>query len=226
MKKKQVLLVLLAYSFAATLSVFYGLVEKRSLFVTFVAFHLLVCLLVPLLHAWWEGELSVQWKKAWKNDGFSGISYGLAVGAMLFIGIITGAWLLLQGQIHAVRIRQAMETWGLTSQLLLPFSLYLVLINSLLEELMWRGFILERLLSTLTRFQAVLLSSFFYSLYHLIIGVVLFGLVWGALITGLVFMTGALWGWMKRWYPSVYATWLSHLLADLGIVVVLYSWVY
>lgn len=226
MKRKPVLLLLLAYGFAATLSVFYGLVEKRSLFVTFVSFHLLVCLLVPILHGWWEQELSLQWRKAWVPLDKEGIAYGLAIGAMLMTGIIAGAWLLLEGEVHAVHIRLVLETWGLTRQLLLPFSLYLVVVNSLLEELLWRGFVLERLLASLNRIQAVVVSSFFYSLYHLIIAVVLFGLFWGGVITLLVFGAGLLWGWMKRWYPAAYATWLSHLLADLGIIAVLVIWIY
>ncbi|MEJ8544494.1 CPBP family intramembrane glutamic endopeptidase [Brevibacillus borstelensis] len=227
MKRKRALLLLVAYGFSATLAVFLGLVERRSLMVTFVSFHLLVCLLVPLLHGLWEEKLSVQWKRAWIPFDREGMSYGLAIGAMLMTGVMTGAWLLIDGGvIDASHVRHTLMKWGVTPGWLLPFSLYLVIVNSLLEELLWRGFVLERLLHALARPAAVLVSGFFYCLYHLIVGVILFGLLWGVLITALVFGTGLMWGWMKGLFPSIYTTWLSHLMADLGIVLVLHLWVY
>jgi hypothetical protein len=226
-KRKRALLLLVAYGFSATLAIFYGLVEKRSLFATFLLFHLLVCLLVPLFHGMWEEKLSAQWKRAWVPFDQKGMLYGLGLGAMLMTGVMAGTWLLISGGIvNASHVKYTLNDWGVTPDWLLPFSLYLVVVNSLLEELLWRGFVLERLLDALARPVAVLISGFFYCLYHLVVGVILFGLLWGVLITGLVFGTGLLWGWLKGLFPTVYATWLSHLMADLGIILALHIWVY
>jgi membrane protease YdiL (CAAX protease family) len=226
MRGKRSLLLLICYGFAATLAVFYGLVERQSLFVTFVAFHLLVCLGIPLLHGWREGSLRAQWQKAWATPDREGAAYGAAFGLALLTGVVSGFWLLFEAGVQPEWIRLILERWGLTSEWFGWFALYIVVVNSLLEELLWRGFVLQRMLRSLCRWAAVLISSFFYALYHLIIAAALFGWRWGIVITLLVFATGVLWGWIKGRYTAVYATWISHLLADLGIALALLLWVY
>ena len=211
---------LLAYGCAATLAIFYGLVERQNLFVTFFSFHLLVCLGIPLAHGWREGKLLAHWKSAWGRYDPQGARYGIALGGILMVGITAGAWLLIQEEGRTEYIRAILQHWGLTGGWVWLFCLYLVIVNSLLEELMWRGFVLQRLLLVANRPAAILLSGFFYSLYHLVIGSVLFGPMWGLIITLLVFGTGVFWGWMKGLFPGVYPTWFSHLLADTGIALI------
>ncbi|MED4581779.1 type II CAAX endopeptidase family protein [Brevibacillus choshinensis] len=226
MMYKRSLLLLIGYGFGATLSVFYGLVEKQSLFVTFVCFHVVVCLCIPLLHGWWEGTLRQSWLLAWGKIERRGTIFGFMFGTLLFAGAITGFWLLLQTDGRADTIRRILESWDLNRRWIWWFSLYLVVLNSLLEELFWRGFVLQRFKSAISRPVAVILTSFFYSLYHLVVSTVLFGLKWGVLITLLVFLVGIVWGWMKGKFPSVYPTWFSHMLADLGLVVPILWWVF
>jgi uncharacterized protein len=226
MKRKRSLLLLIGYGFTASLAVFYGLVERESLVATFVSFHLLVCLGIPLLHGWWEGGLADYWRHAWLPFDKKGAGYGLAVGALMLAGILAGIQLLFASGVQPEEIRAVLERWGLTQQAVWWFSLYMAVVNSLLEELFWRGFVLQRLLAAMSRFAAVLLSSLFFCLYHLLVAVVLFGWRWGVWITMLVFATSILWGWLKGVFPAVYATWFSHMLADLGIVLALVIWVY
>ncbi|MFY0544453.1 CPBP family intramembrane glutamic endopeptidase [Brevibacillus sp. H7] len=226
MKRKRSLLLLICYGFLATLAVFYGLLEMQSLFVTFLSFHLLVCLGIPLLHALWEGELRTRWRLAWETFDKSGMAYGVLLGVFLFTAIVAGMWLLLHHGVQEERIRFTLERWGLTSAWIGWFALYTVIVNSLLEELLWRGFVLQRLLRGVRRPTAIIVSSFFFALYHLIVGVVLFGLQWGIAVTALVFGAGVLWAWLKGCFPSAYPTWISHLLADLGLMVVLVVWIF
>jgi len=226
MTQKRSLLLVIGYGFTATLSIFYGLVEKQSLFVTFVCFHLLVCFCIPVLHAWWEGSLRKSWLLAWGKFEGKGTIRGLAFGVLLLIGGTAGIWLLLQAGGRAVQIRGVLEAWGLADRWIWWFSLYLTVVNSLLEELFWRGFVLQRLARSLARSVAVLLTSFFYSLYHLVVSTVLFGYQWGCFITLLIFAVGGVWGWMKERFPSVYPTWISHMLADLGLVIPVIWWIY
>lgn len=226
MTYKRSLLLLVGYGFGATLAVFYGLVEKQSIFVTFVCFHVVVCLCIPLLHGWWEGTLRQSWLFAWGKIERRGAVFGVAFGFLLLAGAITGFWLLLQTDGRADTIRRILESWELNRRWIWWFSLYLVVLNSLLEELFWRGFVLQRFKSALSRPVAVILTSFFYSLYHLVVSTVLFGLKWGCLITLLVFLVGIVWGWMKGKFPSVYPTWFSHMLADLGLVMPILWWIF
>lgn len=220
------LLTLIGYGFAATLAIFYGLVERHSLFSTFVVFHVVVCLGIPLVHGWWEGSLVDNWRRAWGRFEKRGALFGTALGVLLFTGILSGIGLILDKEERSDEIRRVLALWDLDGRWIWWFSFYLVIVNSLLEELFWRGFVLQRLSHVLSRSVAILLSSFFFSLYHLIVATILFGVKWGALMTLLVFGIGIIWGWMKGMFPSVYPTWFSHMLADLGIVTAALLWIY
>ncbi|MFS0556503.1 type II CAAX prenyl endopeptidase Rce1 family protein [Brevibacillus sp. 179-C9.3 HS] len=226
MARKRTLLLLIVYGFAATLTIFYGLVEKHSVIVTFVSFHVLVCICIPIVHGWWEGELRNHWRSAWGSFEWHGVFYGLAFGVLMLTGVLAGLWLLLQEAGRPEAVRKGMEAWGIESRWIWGFSFYLVFINSLLEELFWRGFVLQRLLSSLSLWKSIFLSSFFYTLYHLIIATILFGFVNGLMITFMVFSAGILWGWMKGLFPSIYPIWFSHLLADLGLALAVVLWIY
>ncbi|WP_289136723.1 CPBP family intramembrane glutamic endopeptidase [uncultured Brevibacillus sp.] len=226
MTRKRSLLLLIGYGFAATLAIFYGLVERHSLFVTFVSFHLLVCLCIPFLHGWWEGTLRESWSHAWGQFDKRGAFYGFALGLFLIIGVLAGAWLLLQSEGRSENIRRILVDWDLNDRWIWLFSFYLVFVNSLLEELFWRGFVLQRMQRSLSKTMAIILSSFFYTLYHLIVATVMFGLKIGLMITFLVFGAGMIWGWMKGLFPAIYSTWFSHILADLGLVMTVLLWIY
>ncbi|WP_312114166.1 CPBP family intramembrane glutamic endopeptidase [Brevibacillus reuszeri] len=226
MTRNRSLLLLIGYGFAATLAIFYGLLERRSLFVTFVLFHLLVCLCIPFLHGWWDGTLRESWRHAWGQFDKRGAFYGLGLGLFLLTGVLAGSWILLQAEGRAENIRRILVEWDLNDRWIWLFSVYLVFLNSLLEELFWRGFVLQRMLQSLSQAMAILLSSFFYTLYHLIVATVMFGFKIGLLITVLVFVSGIIWGWMKGLFPAIYTTWFSHILADLGLVMTVLLWIY
>ncbi|WP_400163259.1 CPBP family intramembrane glutamic endopeptidase [Brevibacillus sp. TJ4] len=226
MSRNRSLLLLLVYGMVATLAIFYGLVERQSLFVTFVAFHLLVCLGIPLLHGWREGKLAAHWRAAWGVYDTRGARFGLILGLIQMVGVMSGIWLLLRTEGRAEEIRAILQNWGLHGGWLGLFALYLIIVNSLLEELMWRGFVLQRLQQVMSRPAAIMLSSLFFSLYHFIIVSVLFNPLWGVFLTALVFGAGVLWAWMKSMFPSVYPTWFSHMLVDVGIAASVVWWIY
>ncbi|TQR36306.1 CPBP family intramembrane glutamic endopeptidase [Brevibacillus brevis] len=226
MARKRTLLLLIVYGFAATLTIFYGLVEKHSVIITFFSFHVLVCICIPVIHGWWEGDLRKQWQSAWGSFEWQGTLYGLALGVLMLTGVLAGLWLLLQEPGRPEAVRAGMEAWGIKRRWIWFFSVYLIFINSLLEELFWRGFVLQRFRASLSRFLSIFLSGFFYSLYHLIISTLLFGLRNGLFITSLVFGVGLIWGWLKEMFPSIYPNWISHLLADLGLALAVVLWIY
>ncbi|NGQ93793.1 CPBP family intramembrane metalloprotease [Brevibacillus sp. SYP-B805] len=227
MKRKGSVLLFVCYGFCATLALVYGLLVRQSLLATFVVFHVAVLLGIPLAHGWREGDIRRHWREAWTGlrGGTAGLAIGAASGVLLGALAMGGLWLLIRAGIQPERVRAILVHWGLTEQGKWLFAGYMIVVNSFLEELMWRGFVLQRLTDVLPRVQAMLLSSFFFALYHLILGTVLFGWRWGLLATVLVFWTGLFWAWMKHRYPSVYPTWISHLVADVGIMVALFLWI-
>lgn len=227
MHRARFLRLAILYGIFATSAVWAGLVWFQSLLITFVLFHLLVCCMIPILHGIGDGSIRKRWSEAFSVwfASTEGLFVGIATGVVLCLAVLAGLYLLIQ-LVDKEQIRAIVVRWGLSADWLGLFFTYVVLVNSLLEELMWRGFLLERLESAVKPFFAMLISSFFYALYHLVIGTVLFGWKWGGIITVAVFFVGMLWAYMKRRYPPIYATWLSHLLADLGIMLALSWWIF
>lgn len=228
MKQPRSFIRIVGYGLLATIAISYGLLLRQSLMATFFAFHLVVCLGIPLLHGWWEGKLGANWKAAWGEQACDsgGLLLGLLSGLCMGAFALWGIWMLLQAGISLSWIRLQLERWGLRDGWVWPFALYMVMGNSLLEELFWRGFVQQRLLASLKRVKAILVSNILFALYHLLLGVVLFGWKWGSVVAVVVYGAGVIWGALKVRYPSIYPTWLSHLLADAGIMGALILWIF
>ena len=181
MKRKRSFIRIVGYGLLATMAISYGLLIRQSLLATFIAFHLAVCLGIPLIDGWREGTLATHWRIAWGEQSFDtaglllGIISGLSMGALAAGGI----WLLLHSGISISWLHQQLEQWGLRDNWAWFFAIYMIIVNSLLEELFWRGFVQQRLLISLTRMKAIFFSNILFALYHLLIGVVLFGWKWG-----------------------------------------------
>ncbi|HZG14876.1 MAG TPA: type II CAAX endopeptidase family protein [Candidatus Bathyarchaeia archaeon] len=228
MRRKGSLVKIVCYGLLATLAISYGLLLRQSLFATFIAFHLVVCIGIPLIHGWWEGALRKNWKMAWGEQSFSttGLFVGIISGVCMGTIAVWGIWMLLQSGISIPWIQLQLEHWGLREQWAWLFAAYMVIGNSLMEELFWRGFVQQRLSAILPRVTVIFLSNTLFALYHLLLGIVLFGWKWGSVATVAVFGAGTIWGWMKNRYPTIYPTWFSHLLADAGIMSALFLWIY
>jgi membrane protease YdiL (CAAX protease family) len=184
--------------------------------------------MIPVLHGAWEGSLRVSWREAFTHwvKLREGLFAGFVTGVMLCIAIIAGLWLLLHILEQWAHVRSVLIHWGLSVEWFGLFFGYIVIVNSLLEELLWRGFLLQRLERAVAPLAAMVISSCCYALYHVIIATVMFGRLWGIIITIAAFFIGMMWAYMKRRYPSIYATWISHLFADLGIMLALSWWVF
>ncbi|UFJ41972.1 CPBP family intramembrane metalloprotease [Brevibacillus humidisoli] len=174
---EQIRLLLICYGFSASLAVYYGLIWRQSLLVTFLWFHLVVCFGIPLAHALWEGGLRKGWRALWRGDDLKrpeAVFVGLASGVPLFAAALAGIWLMMYSGADLSAVRFLLDSWGLAPEWVVLFGLYLGVVNSFLEELLWRGFVLDRLVAWGRR-QAILINSFFYSLYHLLVATALFG---------------------------------------------------
>lgn len=87
---------------------------------------------------------------------------------------------------------------------------YAVAVNPVVEEYYWRGFLLPR--------SGVLWGAFFFWLTHY--AAMRLFLAWHVafLLSVPVFAAGAVWGWMRRRYGSLWPCILTHFAADLAIV--------
>lgn len=151
------------------------------------------------------------------------------VSGLLFFAIIVGAYLLIGKQwIDVVEIRNRAQEVGFLAGLFnrtvyivyIASGLFYSFINSLIEELVWRGFVYSQCEVLIPAKLAVFLSALFFTLHHIIDLAAYFD--WRVIVLGssAVFIAGVVWSWFYRIHRSIWPSYISHVLADLAIFVV------
>ena len=149
--------------------------------------------------------------KRW--DILKGLGIGIAIFAFLL-----GAYFTLRDRIDfSVITGKLTSDTGVSRKNFIYVSLYISVVNSLLEELFFRGLGFIILKKSTSRLFAYIFSSFMFAVYHsgmtsgyFNIGIFLFTL-FGLFVGGVIF------NFLDDKSETVYASWLTHLFANLGI---------
>lgn len=144
--------------------IWYGLYVLKSTIVTLGLYHAVV--LVPGIiwgFSLWRKDVSMPTLKQWLM---------LLVTSFLF----NGAAVLLYEQVGYIfldndHVMKLINELGFTRQHLIPLGLYFIFINSALEELFWRGVILNEMDRVKTPFKhcGIVSSSLMYGAFHYLI---------------------------------------------------------
>jgi len=174
-------------------------------------------LALPLV--WWllleQGKLVWQWPQ--QRELLAGTLLGL-----LMFGIIVGAyWLIGQHLINPANVQAKAQQVGITSSYVyLVGAIYFTLINSLIEEFIWRWFVQSKCEVLIPGTVSILLCALLFTLHHILalaayteLPIVILGSLG-------VFVAGVCWSWCYRNYRSIWSSYLSHILADLAIAIV------
>ena len=147
----------------------------------------------------------------------------LTGGAIVLL--IGGAYLLFgRSWINAEFMREKAHDVGLTSPLIyLGGAAYWITINSLLEEYVWRWFVVTRCEMLVPRWAAVAASGLFFTLHHIIALEVYFD--WRISVLGSIgiFIGGTTWSWLYLKYRNIWAAYVSHVFADVIIFAIGYQ---
>ncbi|KQL45568.1 metallopeptidase [Brevibacillus choshinensis] len=204
-----------------TIMIFCGLQLFSSVPITFLLFYSWL-LLVPFL------DLHFLQGKLWRDT----LSYvGLVLHRKnLIVGSMSGALFLLvifwTGSLfHPFLFQQddftqLLERWHFSGNQAVWLIGILMFINPLLEELYWRGFMHQKLAESRRPATVILLTAFFYSLYHLLSVIPLFAWPYHVLMVFPVFFAGIVWGYLRHRYRTIFGSMISHILADVGIMMV------
>jgi membrane protease YdiL (CAAX protease family) len=156
-----------------------------------------------------------------------GIGFALAVAAGMFVlyfGFLRGTELL--GDAPA-KINEWLKKIGFDSPSgYMMMAAFVSIPHSFFEEYYWRWFVFGRLQRHVPVWLAITLSSLAFMAHHVVVLSFYFpGKFWiGAVPFSLcVAGGGAAWAWLYYRTRNLYATWLSHLLVDLAIMVVGYD---
>nr|WP_320116626.1 CPBP family intramembrane glutamic endopeptidase [uncultured Desulfuromonas sp.] len=148
------------------------------------------------------------------THGLWGLVSGAVLGAVIF-----AAWqALFQGQINGDGIVAKLTSLNLIDHYW-SVALFIAMVNSLLEEWYWRGFVFERLKERrLAAIWVVLLGGAGFGFHHYFTLIVYFSLPITLFFTFATMVAGALWSWMRTHGASLIDCYISHLIADVALL--------
>lgn len=179
------------------------------------AFSKIWILLLPLIWSLWVERSGIHISKPWRSSGLViGATHGLLIaGAIIATYAIIGTRL-----INVDQMRQAATTNGIgTPGTFLAFVAGLALVNSLLEEYVWRWFVFRQCERLTNGPVAVVMSAFCFTLHHffaLIAQTTLSVTLLGSLG---VFIGGCAWSWCYLRFRSIWPGWVSHVIVDAAV---------
>jgi len=155
-----------------------------------------------------------------RRGGFGvGASAGLAIGAAM----LAAFWVFARDALDPAPLHALAQENGFAALgVYLAFAGYLTLVNSLLEEYVWRWFVLSKCERLMPTALAVPAAALFFTIHHVV--ALRSYLPWSTtlLTSSGVFIGGVLWGWMYARYRSVWPAYLSHALVDTAVFVIGY----
>ena len=159
-----------------------------------------------------------------------GILLGLAMGLAVPACLAFGREAFGRDWMDVERLNEIRRAFGLTRfERYVAFSAYIVFVNSLLEEYVWRWFVFEKWKALLSprggspqgpanSIGPVLLSAACFTLHHAVAFAVFMDLPLAALASLGVFLGSALWSACYRAFCSIWPGYLSHALVDFVVL--------
>ena len=147
-----------------------------------------------------------------------GFGFGVLSGLVITAIILAAYFLLGEMFIDKAFLSAKMTDIGLDRPAVyIGGALYWICINSVLEEYVWRWFVVRQCEGLFRPMLAVIASALFFTLHHVIAMKVY--MPWPATIVCSlgIFIGGALWSWMYTTYESIWPGYLSHAIVDLCI---------
>lgn len=171
-------------------------------------------LILPLIWHVIVDKEKISWSPAQKGGWTTGWLSGFIISLIIAIFFITWGHNLIDFSFF----KQKMSDVGLTNPgSYLAGALYWIIINSILEEYIWRWFVVKKAEQIFTPHIAILISALAFTIHHIIAMQMYFS--WPTVIlcsTG-VFIGGAIWSAIYVKYRSIWPGYLSHAIVDLCI---------
>ena len=215
-ERKRALIALFLVGLAPTVSIFISFGTDGGI-ISQIAYVLSKLWLVVIPLIWYlkidKGQLSLSKPK---QGGYS-VAVGLGSGMSALI-LLT--WFMLGDKIDGSLLRDAVEPVGLLDvRLYIGGVIYWTVFNSLLEEYVFRWFLVvksEALVGTGT--PAILLSAFIFVIHHTF-ALLFFGFPWWANLLASVslFIGGAIFSWLYIRYRSVWMPYIAHAICDIAV---------
>ncbi len=206
----------------AGISIFIGLKIISSITITLIIYYGFICVFIPVFDL-----LVIKRYNIKKSLDFLGLKNfkrsllpGMIIGIVLLFSILVFFFVFHKFIIDGGKINILLGNWGLDKKYMIEFLFFMIVMNSIVEEIWWRGYIFQRFLNSMSKISAVLITSVFFSIHHFITTTNIFSLTYGFLFTFLIFLSGIFWAFIRIKFRSLYPNIISHMLSDLAIMVV------
>jgi len=170
---------------------------------------------LPLIYCAFDKE--VKFKEYFSINDKKQIKFAMALGLGIFL-IVQAGYYILKEFIALDNIAMILENnLNVNKDNFVFVSLYISLINSLLEELFFRGFGFITLRKFSSKKYTYIISALAFAVYHVSILADWFNIIIYVLfITGL-FATGLFFSWLNDRYNNIFNSWIVHMCANLSI---------
>ncbi|MGE0432784.1 MAG: CPBP family intramembrane glutamic endopeptidase [Planctomycetota bacterium] len=183
-------------------------------------------LALPVLW-WWRFERGRRGRRPVEPPAFrvwptaTSMLVGVASGLLIAASIGLTYWLVGRHWIDPAAMRERLTGIGLGDPTrFVVFAAFVCTVNSLLEEYVWRWFVVRRGEEAAGRVAAVFISAACFTLHHVVAMAVYFDARTVALASTGVFLGGLIWSVLFARYRNVWPGWISHVIADVAIMVV------
>lgn len=147
-------------------------------------------------------------------------------GKMLLIGIglltiYLFAFWIAQGYLDlnmVINQLQAMASINIGNIILI--GLYIIVLNSLLEEFFWRGFVFDELKDSLNIWFAYIFTGLAFSFHHVVFYYSWFSLGFGIIITLGLTSYAIIMNLIFHKYKDLFSCWLVHAIADVAQILI------
>lgn len=148
-----------------------------------------------------------------------GMNAALVSGVLFFVVILLSYATLGRGWIDAETAAARIADAGLDRPwLYLLMAVYWCTVNSLLEEYVWRWFVLTRCEAILPRAPAVAVSGLLFTVHHTLALAVFFGDARVVILASIgIWAGGTTWSWIYLRSRNLWAAWTSHVFADVAV---------
>lgn len=155
---------------------------------------------------------------SFSKPSHGGFAAAAGLGILMCLIILGFYYLLGRRLIEPQMVKDMAARTGLNQ---LPFYLtgavYWITINSILEEYVWRWFVVEKFTNLVSNRAAIALSALAFTLHHILAMQIFFNPLVTSLAAAGIWIGGACWSWCYIRYQSIWPGYLSHALVDLAV---------
>ena len=162
-------------------------------------------------------DKQVKFKEYFSLQDKSQIKVAAVLGIIVYLLVQVG-YFILKGFINLENVIISLENnLSVNKDNFVLVSLYISFINSLLEELFFRGFGFLTLNKFLSKRYSYAISAFAFSVYHVSILANWFNVVIYVLFIVGLFGTGLFFNFLNDRYNNIYNSWIVHMCANFSI---------